>query len=517
MMNGRYVAITAVLAGALAAPLLAANPAQADELSDLRANQELLQRRLDQLAQIPAPGTPYPGGPAAKTAGAGIVGGSFPRSFLIPGTDTSIRVGGRIAAVADYWFSGGNPQVGQNSTVGNNGQLQSVPLHVHVAPGNFQRSRGTGVFLLTARESALNIETRTPTALGEARTFMEWDWINDATGANLSHVSSGLSTRFRYAYATLGGFLAGQANSNFSDSDAGAETLDFGGNTGGPGVVRLPQVRYTMPLAGWGFPGAFSLSAETPETDAWIPPSGIIGSDNTATGFPTKAASPDFTFAWYIPQPWGHMDFSAVLRPTLQFKDGLFVDKTFTGWGVHFSGDVKPNWFGWPKDYIVWQFTYGDGVGRYVNTSADFSLVSNYPNAVAAGPVSAAAAANVLVKPVVAWGGQLGYRHQWLPNLRSTISGGIFHQDINTNLRTVVPATGVTTGVSAVCSAAVRATATGGGCALNKEMVTAHVNLIWNPVPFADVGIEYVWGHRVVVSNLKGDENVLISRFRVLF
>src|SRR5690349_15835512 len=110
MTNGRNVAITAAIAGVLAAPLVVGSyQARADELSDLRANQELLQRRLDQLAQIPAPGSPYPGGPPAKSAGAGIVGGSFPRSFLIPGTDTSIRVGGEIREVLDYFFNGGNP------------------------------------------------------------------------------------------------------------------------------------------------------------------------------------------------------------------------------------------------------------------------------------------------------------------------------------------------------------------------------------------------------------------------
>ena len=48
----------------------------------------------------------------------------------------------------------------------------------------------------------------------------------------LTHVSDSLIPRLRYAYGTLGGFLAGQANSNFADPDANPETLDFGGPGG---------------------------------------------------------------------------------------------------------------------------------------------------------------------------------------------------------------------------------------------------------------------------------------------
>jgi hypothetical protein len=522
----------------MAAPLFTGlNSARGDEATDLRTNQELLQRRLDQLAQIPAPGSPYPVGPRATTAGRGIVGGSFPRSFLIPGTDTSIRIGGEIRLVADYFFNGGNNNPGTvwNTTLGNNGQAQNQPLHIKVpvpiGTGNaVGRARSNSIFGMSPRESKLFIETRTPTSWGEARTYMEFDWAGSTAfapgGGNPTSVSDNLHPRLRFAYATLGGLLAGQANSNFSDPDANAETLDFGGNVGGPGVVRVPQIRYTMPLAPYRLLGALSVSAEQPETDVWLPSCGITGQDATpvdpagsraAPCFnPLKTPAPDLTAAWYVPQPWGHFDVSAVVRPAMRINDGVFVDKTYTGWGVHFGGEVKPNWFGWKQDSITFHFTYGDAVGRYVNTSSGFALVTNYPGAI---PGSAGAAGNVLVKPTVAWGGQVGYRHNWLPNLRSTISGGIYHHDINTELRAITAA-GTTTGVSAVCSKSGTpspAQTGGGGCSLNKELINAHVNLIWNPVPFADLGVEYTWAHRLVVSNLKGDMNALIGRFRVRF
>ena len=112
MTRKRTIATMAALGGFTAAvALLSGLPAaKADELGDLRANQELLQHRLDQLAQAGNPGAgPYLAPSAGGPAGVQTMGGSFPRSFLIPGTDTSIRVGGAITVNVMYFFNGGNP------------------------------------------------------------------------------------------------------------------------------------------------------------------------------------------------------------------------------------------------------------------------------------------------------------------------------------------------------------------------------------------------------------------------
>jgi hypothetical protein len=44
-----------------------------------------------------------------------MIGGSFPRSFLFPGSDTSIRVGGFTDLTMDYWLTGG-PANGNTTT-----------------------------------------------------------------------------------------------------------------------------------------------------------------------------------------------------------------------------------------------------------------------------------------------------------------------------------------------------------------------------------------------------------------
>jgi len=564
MKNRRDFAVAAGIACGLSALFaMTAQKVRADELSDLQAKNQLLQQRLDQLAQIPSAGSFYPGGPRASSAGSGTVGGNFPRSFLIPGTDTSLRIGGEIRDNLTYFFNGANPNLSPATTnVLNNGQLNSAALNVHntviggvvVPSSSVAHSRNHSVFYQSPQQSKVSFETRTPSPFGEARTFMEFDWAGGGTfapgGVNPLTSTDSLVPRLRYAYGTLGGFLAGQANSNFADPDSAPPQLEFGGQVGSPGVTRIPQVRYTQALAPWGLLGAISVSAEAPETDAWTAGQNQVASDtgaaatttatasttvctsaavtalgtapaitctvagNLPTVNPTKSSAPDLTAAWYIPQPWGHFDMSLVYRPALQFKDGVFVDKTLSGIGGHISGDVKPGWFGWTKDAITFQTVAGENLGRYLggNTSM-FSVVSNYPSTV---PTAAGARA-VVLRSSFAFGANASYTHWWLPNLRSYAAAGIQHHDIPTNLRTVT-ATG-SSGVSPVCQGGINAARlTGaGGCGLNKELVSASFGTVWTPVSFVDIGAEYVYGHRFALGGLKGDVNAVVSRVTFRF
>src|SRR5215472_16409863 len=308
MTKARTIGIITALGGSTAAlaMLTGLAGARADEL---QANQQLLNQRIDQLAAVGQ--SPGPTGnqfsiDQNKASGAAVVAGSFPRSILIPGTDTSIKIYGQITEIMDYFLTGGNPNSSpQSSTVGVNGQLQSIPLNSGVSGvGLATRARSNGIFWQTPRESRIGFETRTPTPFGEARTVMEFDWAGSTTfapgGVNPTAISDNLVPRLRYAYGTLGGLLAGQATSNFSDPDANAEVIDFGGNVGEPGRVRVPQVRYTMP-AWWG--GSFSVSAETPETiiatpvgleasDAGVVPTLTTSCPLSAAGAPTPSVTP---------------------------------------------------------------------------------------------------------------------------------------------------------------------------------------------------------------------------------
>jgi len=531
MMKARKIGTIAALGGSTAALAMLTGLAGA-RADDLQVNQQLLNSRIDQLAAVgqqPGAGNQFSVDQNAAT-GAAVTAGSFPRSILIPGTDTSIKIYGQVTEILNYYLSGGQPGSGAatgvpwNTTVGDNGEVQALPLN----NGGVAKARSNGIFGQSARESKIGFETRTPTPFGEARTVFEFDWAG-TTAAGISSgdptsVSDNLLPRLRYAYGTLGGLLAGQATSNFSDPDANGETLDFGGNVGEPGHVRIPQVRYTMP-AWWG--SSFSVSAEQPETIV-ATPGGVAANDAgfiptattsctiaalaTATTCSTtvltngqlplnvaKTTAPDFTAALYFPQPWGHVDLSAVLRPGIDVTDGHFFDHQYVAGGGHIGLDIKPGWFGWVKDDIILHFEGGEMLGPYVNSSTNFDLATNYGTTggygAFNGPTTAASAALIRFKPTEEAGGELGYQHWWLDNLRSNINGGV-------NVHYGIPI--------ALVGAAQAAT-------INKELMNAHVNLIWNPVSFIDLGIEYTWGQRTVLNNSTGTMNVLISKMAFRF
>ena len=106
---------------------------------------------------------------------------------------------------------------------------------------------------------------------------------------------------------------------------------------------------------------------------------------------PTKASAPDLTAALYIPQPWGHVDLSLVLRPGMQLTDGAYLSRSFMGYGGHIGLSFKPGWFT-PKDTFNFHFTAGDGIGRYLNSSTNFAIATNFV-ATTTSPATAAAVA----------------------------------------------------------------------------------------------------------------------------
>src|SRR5213078_3014363 len=222
----------------------------------------------DQLAQVP---------PAAPGGPIGV--GSFPRSFLIPGTDTSLRVGGQAVGSVLWYLKGaavGGALGGQGSFnetftdgQGGTGNLPGIPLKSGVVAANavgFAASRSSE-WIFSGKQSLIFLDVRQPSAWGEIKAFVSFDFSASNTNTILNNNQgsvNGYIPRFREGYATFAGLLMGQTQGTFTDNDSSPTLLDSGGQTGSNFVGRTPQVRYTYPLGnGW----SVAVGAENPATN----------------------------------------------------------------------------------------------------------------------------------------------------------------------------------------------------------------------------------------------------------
>ena len=420
--------------------------------------------------------------------------GSFPGSFLVPGTQTSFKVGGYIKFDYTYDFSAMQTINGGAGpfSVSFDSKRICIPGRDCDEPSDFVQLNADkshhihGVSQMTASESRFNIETRTPTAYGELKTFIEGDFTNPnglSNSGSLKVNSNSYGFRLRQAYGTLGPFLAGQTLSLFRDGAAEAETLDFGGAQA-TGVTRQPQVRYTFDF-GNGL--TWAVAAENPQTQAFN-----IDAGSTVTTFGSSPRQgdkiPDFTTALVYNAPWGHLNLHAVLRD-LYWHNGQST-KTYHGysssefgWAVGFSG----NWnvpIG--KDSLAWEAAYGEGAGRYVNSDGpptpDIFLFDG------CGPV--VCTVNNQIHTIPSWLVAANYTHFWTDTLRSNIAGSYWHQDNHF-------ATSST--VSGPSHSSLNNTL------LFKSTWTAHANLIWSPVPQTNFGIEFIKMRGTLQSGQEGD------------
>jgi hypothetical protein len=553
MIRRHGIGTLAVLGGlAAAAVLLTSLPAaRADELADLRANQQLMQQRIDQLAAAQAAAgageqqAAVLGGPVV--AGAPSIAGSFPRSFLIPGTDTSLALSGYVKYDAEEWFTGGTPGVGSGgSDIYGLASLASAPLALKGPPGSVTAApafnsakRQYWQFHDTDAEARIRIETRTPTDLGQVTTVLEMDnqgcTTDTAVCSDLNNGTFANLTRLRLAYATFGGFLAGQAFIPVNDNDAHPELLDFSGDAGYLGFSRAPWIGYTWQLP---YGTSFQVAAVTPAVIAATPIGGLEDGCNPATpvtpspgvsncpgasvgGFainPARTTMPDANFVLRAEQPWGHVQAGLALQ-RLTWNDGNLVNQNLLGYGGGLSWNWRPNWFGFSsKDNFGFNSFAGSGLGHYGNPSGggepgtsnglqtNWGLVGVACNtatgvgcygnsAGGAGANTKANAALVSTSTIPQRGFEMNYQHWWNPNLRSTISGGWQNNEYNLLLL----------GRNA------------NTLNYNRFLTTAHLNIIWSPVSFIDTGFEYFFGERTTVLNQHGQINLLDYSFKVKF
>jgi hypothetical protein len=428
------LAIAAALCGA-------ASDARADPVQELKAQVDLLVQKIADMEQKQRAAESSP--PAAPPANA-VTAGATKGSFKLPGSDTSVTLGGY--AKLDAVFS--NPSAGVGSTA----DLELEAGNIPVGPTAKANERNQVKF--GARQSRLFAGTSTPTSWGALTSYVEGDFYGAAGNESVSN-SNGL--RVRHAYGTLGGVLAGQTWTTFSDVNAYPETVDFGGPVGEI-FARQAQVRWTQPFSS----GQWSIALENPETVATLPNGTQFRADDDRL--------PDLAGIVSFNTGFGKYSIAGVARQLRvdSASAPASQDQKF-GSALGVNGVVPFL----RSDDLRFSAYYGNGIGRYsIGFFTDALLDAN---------------GHILLPKQ--WLATVAYRHFWSPNLRSTLA------------------------LSELGSSNPEGTAG----SVNRNAQSAHLNIVWSPVAQTNFGLEYIHARREVQSGESGTLNRLQAAAQYFF
>lgn len=366
--------------------------------------------------------------------------------FYIPGTDTCLRVGGRVRA--EYTVG---------SRYGDTGDAYGT------------RSRGR-----------LNIDARTATAYGTLRTFFRYEltvssgFYAGTTNGNQGIIAPGqarnlgaaTASNLDLAFIQFGPITAGRAQSFF---DFYANDLTF--STFRTADSRLNLLAYTATF-GSGFSATISLEDRNTGTGTRENPVISPGGVSTLLG----QNFPDLVGSLRVDQGWGSAQLSAALTQRSINNAALGV-RNQDEWGWAVQGGVKINL---PMlaagDHLFLQAAYADGALGYLGWGGQFG-VGRMTSSVAANQLLVADySVNALgnAKSATGWSIVAALRHFWTPTLRSELAASYSELKL-----------GYTLANQAVAGVVARPLDP-------KELIVAG-NLIWSPVSGLDIGVEVLY------------------------
>ncbi|KAF1720215.1 DcaP family trimeric outer membrane transporter [Pseudoxanthomonas wuyuanensis] len=289
------------------------------------------------------------------------------------------------------------------------------------------------------------------------KSYLEFDLFGGGSTAFTGNevATNTYALTVRQAYVTWNNWLAGQAWSNFQDTAALPDAVDFLGPSEGTVFVRQAQIRYTK--------GPWSFSAENPQT-VYTP---YLGNMAQVAG--DDGAMPDITARYQAKGDWGHFSVAGLARQ-LKYQNGP-ANSSETGFGLSVSG----KWNLGANDDIRYMITGGTGIGRYVGLALNNDAVLD---------------ANGDLENIDLLAGFVGWRHVFSPKLRTNV----FYSRAEYDNEVALTGLGITKGAQ-----------------------SAHVNLIYSPLPKLDLGAELIWGKRELENGDSGELNRLQTHVKYTF
>lgn len=379
--------------------------------------------------------------------------------FYVPGTESCLRIGGRVRADFGY----------------------VEPLNrVQDAVGIRARAR-------------LNIDHRTATAYGLLRTYIRYEMDRDTgvfAGGTPGNVR--FNKGVQQAFVQFGGLTAGRVTSFFSNSDLPTQHM---------GTLRFddaPDVNlfaYTYSF-GNGFSATVSVEDSIQRrvnNTAWVGgfPVGVVSPVALNYGgqrFPDVVANIRYAGTW------GGVQLSGAVRQTRDVGGGVFapvsglpiIAESEVGYAVGLSGYVNVPMLG--AGDAIWAFgTYTDGAFGYLNGGQDAQSLGQ---TIGAGTLSLPVA-DAFINPFTgdidttkAWSIAAGFTHYWSPEFRSSVFGSYMSFDAPGGSTFITPVTPTTVALGTA------GTASG---LVDFDEWRLGANTFWSPVSGLNIGVEVLY------------------------
>jgi hypothetical protein len=364
-----------------------------------------------------------------------VSAGDFPGSIRVPGTNTAFKVGGQARMTLVHSLR----------PLGVDDRFITSSIPVEGAQSAGEEARTT----YAAAPSRVNLDLRTPSRLGDLRTFLEWDFAATDDGA-----------RLRHAFIQARRWMVGRTWSTFSDPEAEPMGIDFEG-LNAISLFRQEQIRFTQAVR----PNLnFSLAIENPAPDL--------------TGASGVNLTPDFIgrVRWEPEhEPIGprligravHVQ-AAILVRTLRGELTARPEKTLLtgGFGANISGVLVPQWDA--DDRFKFATNAGWGIGRYIT---DLSTLG--------GQDAVYDSTSDSLRALRVFSTYFGYERLWKPTFTTAITYGL----VEVRNLDIQPLD-----------------------ALHRTD-RGTVNLTWTPIPQLDLVLEFLTGRRVNKDGAHGSSS----------
>jgi Porin subfamily len=405
--------------------------------------------------------------------------------YYIPGSDTCIRFSGYIRA--DYNWNGRSP---------------------HALGATGAQDRTVTRFSMRHRAN-FGVDTRTQTAYGTLRTFMNVNFDNELQAD---------STQATRAFIQWGGFTIGRTAS-FTDhegslGDSGFRSLYTGLVDATTGAAGINQIAYTWQLGNGitlnvGGDDARARSIANLQTTAVT-----VGTDPTSSAHGTS--HPDPWVALRVNQAWGRASIAvaghknaatyytstiALCQQTGSSMCGYPDDKW--GWSVKGGIEIKLDALS-PGSRIGGYATYGVGSSRHTRNSQTSPDIFGSGNQLAFGILTDAVYVNGSpLELTTSWAVGGGFEYFWTRNFSSTIYGGYtgtsYSDTVNNNRWFCANGAVNPFGTPAPTVSTIR---TSGDCNMNYNFWQVGTHHDWFPVPGLRFAVDVIYTN--VDTALKG-------------